>query len=125
MATASTATVVLLDLAPIAGEVRITRRDQFPFGWFIEDANGPIDFTGDDMLLTVNPAADGSGSDLFAIAEFNTLDATGLVRFRPAIADLTQAPATYFFDVQWTQASSSDVRTIIKGDFIICDDISD
>lgn len=123
MATASTV-IVLLDLAPVNSTIRITRRDSFPFGYFIEDDDGPIDFTGDAMLLTVNPAVDGSGSDVFAIANSNTLDATGLIEFTPSIANLTTPAASLFFDIQWTTAGG-DVRTIIAGAFIVCEDISD
>jgi hypothetical protein len=123
MATA-TKTVTIFDLTPEVIDLCITRRDSFTFGFIFEDDSGPIDFTGDAFLLTVNPAADGSGGDLFAIAQSNTLDATGLVQFLPSIVNLTQAAGAYFYDVQWT-ASGGDVRTLVKGGFRIDPDISD
>lgn len=116
--------VLLLDLFPVTVNICISRRDSFVYGFLLEDANGPINLTGSSFLHTVNPAADGSGADLFAKAEFNTLDATGLVQFLPSVVDLTQPPAIYFHDIQWTDAASR-VRTVIKGTYEIGPDISD
>ena len=120
----ATPTVFILDLDPVIINICITRRDSFVYGFLLEDANGPIDLSGGSFLHTVNPAADGSGGDLFAIVEFNTLDTTGLVQFLPSVANLTQTPAKYFHDIQWTNPATR-IRTVIKGSYTIGDDISD
>ena len=122
---ATVVTALVLDLSPIPIDVCITRRDSFTYGVIFEDANGPIDFTGDSFLHTVNPQDDGGGTDVFAIANNNTLDATGLVTFSPSIADLTENPGDFFHDMQWTRASNGDVRTMGKGKYTIGKDISD
>ena len=116
--------ILTLDLSPVVINICITRRDSFVYGFLLEDANGPIDLTGSSFLHTVDTQADGEGSELFSIAEFNTLDTTGLVQFLPSVANLTQTPATYFHDVQWTNAASR-IRTVINGSYAIGDDISD
>ncbi len=120
---AATPTVLLLDLSPVVINICITRRDSFVYGFLLEDADGPIDLTGSTFLHTVNPQADGGGTDLFALPAFNTLDATGLVQFLPSVVDLTVAVAKYFHDIEWTNAASR-VRTVIKGFYDIGDDIS-
>lgn len=121
---AATPKILLLDLDPVIVNICITRRDSFVYGFILEDEDGPIDFTGSSFLHTVNPAADGSGADLFAAPENNTLDATGLIQFLPSIVDLTQPPAIYFHDIQWTKPTA-EVRTVIKGSYTIGQDISD
>ncbi len=120
---ATTATVKILDLSPIPYDVCVTRRDSKTFGWILEDDNGPIDFTGDAFVLTVNSQADGGGSSIFNTPNSNTLDATGLIEFLPTIVNHTQVPAEYFYDVQWTDAGG-DVFTVLKGSYTIGPDIS-
>ena len=120
---AATRVVLTLDLSPVPINICIARRDSFVYGFLVEDADGTIDFTGSTFLHATNPAVDGSGVDLFEIAEFNTPDATGLVQFKPSVADLTQVPASYFHDIQWTDAAGN-VRTIIAGTYEIGPDIA-
>jgi hypothetical protein len=120
---AATPVVLLLDLFPVIVDICITRRDSFVYGFLLEDADGPIDLTGGSFLHAVNPQDDGGGVDLFELPDFNTLDATGLVQFLPSVVDLTQVPAKYFHDIQWTNAASR-VRTVIKGSYTIGKDIS-
>lgn len=117
------ATAVELDLSPVPINISITRRDSFPFGFVLQQDGAPIDLSGTTFKLAVNPAADGSGIDLFEIAQSNTPGDDGVVEFTPSIADLTQDPATYFYDVQWTD--TGEVRTLVNGTFTIGADIAD
>ena len=119
----TTVAALELNLAPVPVNLCITRRDSFPFGFVLEQDGSGIDLTGTSFLLTVNPDADGSGADLFAIAESNVLTTDGVVQFTPSVVNLTQTPAVYYYDVQWTDGA--EVRTVVNGTFTIGDDISD
>jgi hypothetical protein len=121
---ATTLATITLDLAPVPVDICITRKDSFPFGFILEQDGSPIDLTGGGALLTVNDAADGSGAEHFSVANTNTFDATGVMTFQPSVANLTlPAKDSYFFDVEWTDAAS-DIRTIIKGKFVLGADIT-
>jgi hypothetical protein len=122
---ATTIVPITLNLLPQPLDICITRKDAFTFGFELTKDGSPIDLTDDTFLLTVNEAADASGAELFQLSESNTPDATGIVTFLPSVVDLTQAPATYFFDVQRTASPSGEIRTIIKGEFVISADITD
>ncbi len=111
------------NLLPQPIDICITRRDSFPFGFLLEQDGAPVDISGNTYLLTVDTADDGSGTEFFSISENNTPDTAGFVEFLPSVADLTQAPGDYFFDVQQT-TGGGQVRTIVKGKFQIAKDIT-
>jgi hypothetical protein len=112
------------NLLPQPIDLCITRRDSFPFGFLLEQDGAPVDISGNTYQLVVDTAADGTGTELFAIAENNTPDAAGFVEFLPSVANLTQVPANYFFAVRET-TPGSEIRTIVKGGFQIAADIPD
>ncbi len=120
----ATTTVVTLDLSPVVIHLKITRRDSFTYGFILKQNGSEIDLTGSTFVHAVNPVEDGSGSDLFSIAQSNVPTTNGLVQFTPSIANLTGTAGDYFHDVQWTNASA-DVRTVISGKFTLGKDIAD
>jgi len=116
---AATAAVVA-DFQPVAVDLCFTREDSFPFTFTLEQPAGtPIDLTGSTFLLTVATApggVEGGGLELFSVAHSNTPGVSGVVEFTPSQANMDEAEADYFFDVQWTDASAN-VRTVIAGGF--------
>lgn len=114
-----------MDLSARVENWSFTRGDnpELEFTFTDADTGDPLDFTGDAVVLTVNPTKDGSAADLFQLSPTNTLDATGVVRFRPTPAQMQQAPRLYFYDVQWT-TSGGAVRTLVRGGFEITPDVT-
>jgi hypothetical protein len=109
----------MLDMRAKKSNVFFNRKDSFPFRWFVYDEDGELlDFTGGAVVLTVNANEDGTGSDLFTLNPTNTLSSDGILRFKPSVANNDQAPGRYFFDVEFTNAAG-DIRTIIKGHWVI------
>lgn len=115
-----------LDLSAPCHNLVWTRKDSFAFDMvFVDDETDElIDFTGTDVVLTVNGKPDGTGSDLFTLTPLNavTLDDDGLVQWMPEVDDNDMEPGTYYYDVQWTYGSSE--RTIVRGRWTIRADIS-
>lgn len=103
------------------------RGDTFPFQLNIKDENGvAIDITGDTFLLTVDPspAPTGSGNNLFQLTGTIINGPGGVVEFQPSAVQADQTPATYFYDVQQTEAVTSDIRTILYGEWQVVQDIT-
>ena len=112
---------VTLDLTPTPINLAFTQEDTFPFTFtMVDSAGAAINITGSSFVLTVDSEpypASGAGV-VFSVTESNTPGADGVVEFTPSSANLDQTPSTYFYDVQWTDGSSN-VRTIIAGEFLI------
>lgn len=116
-----------LDISPAEIDVEVTRRDSMPFSFTLQDEDGvAINITGyDSFTLTVDPSEEPSDTDdnLFKITAAFPSPASGTITFSPSIANHTQDPGDYFFDVEQID-DSSNVRTIIKGKYTILPDIT-
>lgn len=116
-----------LNLCPSPVNICMTRGDATPFQFTLtDDAGAAIDISGDSFLLTVDPSADPPNSDnnLFQLVGSLPGGGTdGVVQFEPSAVDTAQPPSTYYFDVQQTTVAG-DIRTIVKGEFAIQEDIT-
>lgn len=117
---ASTQTVTAADFTPQVINLCFTQEDAFPFQFTLLQDGSAIDLTGSTFLLTVDPEEfpSGSGGNLFQLSENNTPGVSGIVEFLPTQVNMDQTPSTYFYDIQWTDASGN-VRTVIRGEFQI------
>jgi hypothetical protein len=116
-----------LDISPAEVDVEVTRRDSTPFSFTLQDEDGvAINITGyTSFTLTVDPSDEPSDalSNLFQLTAAFTSPASGTIVFSPSIANHTQDPGDYFFDVEQIDGSAN-VRTIIKGKYTILADIT-
>lgn len=84
-----------------------------------------VDITGFTFLLTVssieNPP-DGT-SELYNVAGVITSPASGQVEFVPTTLNSDQKPATYYYDIQMTDAAAR-IKTIAKGAYTYTQDIT-
>jgi len=102
------------------------RGDTFPFTVTLTDGAGAaIDITGSSFTLTVDPspAPSGSANNLFSVAGVLSDPVNGEVTFTLSWTDADQTPNTYYYDIQWT-ASGGAVRTILKGKWVVQQDIT-
>lgn len=116
-----------LNLCPIEINLCFTRADSLPFTFTLTDSvsGAAIDITGGSFLLTVNtdPEPTDASDQVFQLTGVITDGPNGVVEFTPSAANLDQTPGVLFYDVQWTDASSN-VRTVIKGEIEIRQDIT-
>ena len=85
----------------------------------------PIDITGATFLMTVDPTIDPLviTANLFQLTGTITNADRGQVEFAPTSTDTDQAPATYYYDIQMTDAEGY-LSTIAVDEFIIIQDIT-
>ena len=91
------------------------------------DGTTPIDITGDDVVLTVDPspAPPTAANNLFTLTGVLTDPTNGVVTFTLTTGEADQAPGTYFYDVQWTDtAGSGAIATVLKGEWQVVQDIT-
>lgn len=117
-----------LNLCPVDVDLCFSRGDTVTFSFTIREGTPPtpIDITGSSFLLTVDPspAPTGSGNNLFQLTGAIIGAATdGTFAFQPTAVQMNQTPSVYFYDVQWTDASS-EIRTVISGQFEIQQDVT-
>ena len=111
------------DFRPICVNLRFTRKDSFPYQFTLTQSGVAIDLTGSTFLLTVNTTADGSGTELFQVAENNTPGVAGIVEFLPSVLNHTQVVGEYYYDVQWTD-TSANVRTVANGAYEFAEEVT-
>lgn len=89
-----------------------------------DDTDTAIDITGGTFVLTVDtletPA--DAATNVFSVAGTITDAPNGRVSFQPTTTDTDQEIGDYFYDIQMTLNGS--VRTILRGDFTIEQDIT-
>ena len=102
------------------------RGDSYPKKITLKDGDGVvIDITGYSFVLTVNSEKnpDDDTTKIFEVAGTLPAPTTGVVYFTPTAVNTDQDIATYYYDIQMTDASAN-VRTIAKHKFKITQDIS-
>ena len=119
----------MASFGPTKIDLCVTRADSpliGPFSITDKGTGAAIDITGFSFLMTVDPAEEpiDALNNLFQISGVIVAPATGgKVTFQPSIANLTQTPAEYFYDIQMTDGGGAPL-TIVKGAFEILQDIT-
>ena len=111
---------------PVSINITRVRGDTFPFSFAIKDSDGnAIDITGYSFILTVDPSDEppDASNNLFALTGTVTDGPGGIVQFALTAMQADQTPATYYYDVQMTD-TSGNIRTIIKGEWAVQQDIT-
>lgn len=114
----------MADFRPKIEPLLVTRGDSPVIPITVTSNGAALDVTGYTFTLTVNASddpADDTGA-LFQIAGTVVDGPAGRVDFQPSVADLTQTPDVYNYDVQMVGGGST--RTILKGSFTIDPDIT-
>lgn len=91
----------------------------------VDSGGAAIDVTDYTFVMTVDPdrAPTDSSNNLFQIAG-NIIDAeNGVVQFAPSAVQADQAPGTYQYDIQMTDADGF-IRTIVQGRYKFVQDIT-
>jgi hypothetical protein len=109
-------------------EVNICRKrgDTYPFTCTIKDGDGnAIDITLYSFLLTVDPNPDPADAleNLFQLVGTILDGPNGIVSFEPSALQADQTPDTYYYDIQMTD-DAAKIRTILRGQFVISQDIT-
>ena len=106
-------------------DIIITRGDTPVIPVEVKDgSSASYDITGGTFVLTVDPSktpADDS-ANVFSVAGVISDGPGGKVTFQPTAVQTDQPPGQYFYDIQMDLSGS--IRTILKGQFIIEQDIS-
>lgn len=108
--------------------ITMFRGDSFNIVFTLKDAASktPLDLTGSTFILTVdrkeNPV--DSNTRLFTVnGSVDSDPITGKVSFKPT-ATHTSTAGSFYYDIQMSTASTSQVRTVVKDKFIITQDIT-
>lgn len=109
-----------------AHNIEYGRGDSFERLITITDSDQlPVDITGCTFSLTVdereNP--DDLSTQMFVVSGTIIDAVNGKVEFAPTSTNTGIDPKTYFYDIEMVSASSRK-RTLIKGKFIIVQDIT-
>jgi len=112
-----------------ASDYIVGRGDSRAKGFRLTDESGAaVDITSFSFTLTVNTHRNPDpgvpiGTELFTVAGVIITASDGTFSFAPTAANTDQSPDTYFYDIQMTDAGGG-IQTIIKGRFIVIQDIS-
>lgn len=119
--------MVVVDMTPVVINLKRKRGDTFPLVFTFTDKNGvAINITGYTIVLTVDPSPDpvDATQNKFALT-LSVIDGpNGKAQAGPLTnlqADLT--PATYYYDVQWTDGASVR-RTVVQGEWAVDQDVT-
>lgn len=99
-----------------------TVADQFT----VKDAAGVVvNITGFSFIMTVNTlkAPPDVSTQLFSVAGVITNPTGGVVEFRPTVANASQLPGKYYFDIQMTDAGGK-IQTLCVGSYTFKQDIT-
>ena len=111
--------------SPTTEEICIVRGDSPVIPVLVRDDEGTaLDISAGVFTLTVDPSqepADGT-NNLFSVSGTITDGPNGRVSFQPTTVQTDQSIGEYFYDIQMELNGS--IRTILKGSFIIEQDIT-
>ena len=109
-------------------EIIYYRNDTKPIRVLVRDKDSltPVDITGRDALLTVDPAEDPTDAlnNLVQIVGVIEDGINGKVLFTPSGSDMDFAPGSYYFDVQLADPGGTNRTTVVKGTFTHLQDIT-
>ena len=108
--------------------ITMHRGDSFNIVFTLKDAATglPLNLTGSTFILTVDRKQNPVDSNTRLFTVNGSLDGTpsnGRVTFKP-LTTHTATAGNYYYDVQMTTAATSQVRTVVKDQFIITQDIT-
>jgi len=115
-------------MSSLIGEIEWYRGDSYPLELTIKNAatSAVIDITGYSFILTIDSLEkppDDTTKVFEVTGDLDSDPTTGKVSFTPTALNTDQEPATYFYDVQMTDASSN-IRTIAKNKWKMRQDIT-
>jgi len=115
-------------MSEILKTLRMYRGDSYPISITISDSETglAIDITGYSFKLTVNSDQNPTSITNQKFTVVGILDSdptTGKVSFTPTSLNTDISPATYYYDIEMTDASNN-IKTIAKSTFIILQDIT-
>lgn len=92
----------------------------------LDSAGDPVDLTGATVKLAVNPSEEPSDTSeqLFVMTGVLTDAVNGIVDFTPSIAQATQVPEVYYYDVQ-VDFPGGTRATVIEGKWTVEPDITE
>lgn len=112
-----------------ASDYIVGRGDSRAKGFKLTDETGTaVDISGFTFDLTVNTHRNPDpgvpiGTELFTVVGVIISGIGGTFSFAPTAVDTDLLPDTYFYDIQMTDTGAG-IQTIIKGRFIVIQDIS-
>lgn len=98
------------------------RTSEEPEVFIIYSGGSPQDITGAAVTLTVNDAADGSGTDHFTITGTLTDAVNGEATFTPLTANAALAADTYYYDVKMVLAGVPTYP--VRGTWVVLGEIT-
>lgn len=110
----------------MSSEITRYRGDTVPDEFTVKTDKGFIvNITGAAFKLTVNSVQDpvGTGTQLFTITGVVAAPTTGVVSFPFTSVEADQAPGTYYYDVQMTDAGGK-IQTLVKDTYTYVQDIT-
>ena len=117
-------------MADLLSDIEWYRGDSYPLELTIKNKSTgvAIDITGYSFLLTVNSTKTPTDEtdqvfQVVGLVDVDQVANTGVVTFTPTTVNTDQTPATYYYDVQMTNAASH-IKTIAKFKFKIVQDIT-
>jgi len=114
------------DMSYQATNITRVRGDTFPFAFRVKDSNGTVvPITGYTFKLSVDTREepDDDTTLLFEIDGVITDGDNGLVQFTLSSLQADQTPGTYYYDVEQIDLASK-TRTILKGEWIVVQDVT-
>lgn len=113
-----------LNICPVEKNVCITRGDSKTFGFnlFQGDGTTPRVITGFSYTMTVSAKKKPVAADPIVFAVSGAVSSPS-VTFSPSTVNTDKTPKKYYFDVQETNGSG-EIYTVIKGEFLIKQDIT-
>lgn len=108
--------------------ITMYRGDSFNIVFTLKDASTglPLNLTGSTFILTVDRKSTPADTNTKVFHVTGAVDpdpTTGKVTFKPTSAN-TATVGSFYYDVQMTTSSTSQVRTVVKDQFIITQDIT-
>ena len=102
------------------------RGDTHPEVFQLKQNGVAVDITGDTFRLTVatRPDPPDNSFQVFQLTGSILVAASGTFQFTPNTTQADQNPGTYYYDVQWIENTSGQIRTILAGTWTFEQDIT-
>lgn len=114
--------VTVLNLCPDEIDICISRGDDTPMAFRMQEAGVDLTIAGFTYLLSVDTREepDDVATQLF---QLTGVEVSPLVTFSPTTSNTDLTPDDYFFDIQETNTAGK-LRTVAKGKFTVSQDIT-
>lgn len=112
-----------MDLRPAKHDIKVWRNDTLAINFELSIDGAPIDLSGATIRMQVRPEV-GSNTVTLALTEGDGITVTGSSHNMVEVKKLiTTAAGSYVYDLE-SQFSNGDVKTYVKGNFVISQDIT-